>query len=177
MKLRRPQDQGIAVILDEIEPFFLELLKRIPAAADPGANEEALARLFSPATAEPDAEFNQDWQDYVEPELRELFRSAQEIVAGDLGALPAPGSAPLDADPAAFEPTTHTLEIPRPHIEAWLGVLNQARLVIAAKRNFGEREMDEELVFPPASERDLDLFRIHFYDFIQQILLRELGYE
>jgi hypothetical protein len=176
MKLRRPKDQGIAVILDEIEPFFLELLKRIPASADPGANEEALARLFSPPTSEPDAEFNQDWQDYVEPELRDLFRSAQQIVAGDLGNLPA-GDSTLDADPAAFEPSTHTLEIPRPHIDAWLGVLNQARLVIAAKRNFGEREMEEELVFPPASERDLDLFRIHFYDFIQQILLRELGYE
>ena len=53
----------------------------------------------------------------------------------------------------------------RRHAEAWLSVLNQARLVIAARRGFGEREMDEDLPFPPFTERDLDLFRIHFFDF------------
>ena len=35
--------------------------------------------------------------------------------------------------------------------------------------------MDEDLPFPPFGERDLDLFRVHFYDFLQQVILRELG--
>ena len=56
-------------------------------------------------------------------------------------------------------------------------MLNQARLVIAARRGFGEKEMDEDLPFPPFGERDLDLFRIHFYDFLQQVILREMGFE
>ena len=116
--------------------------------------------------------FNEDWRQYVEPELRDLFRSAREIVSDDLRKLPAPeeeaaSRSVSDAvmDPAAFAPTPHILEIPPRHLEAWLSVLNQARLVIAARRGFGEREMDEDLPFPPLSERDLDLFRVHFYDF------------
>ncbi len=127
-----------------------------------------------------DAGFVQDWRDYVQPELREMFRSAREVVLEDLQELPA-ADPKIDArfgplDSPAFYPTKHRLEIPREHADAWLGVLNQARLVIAARRKFGEREMDEDLAFPPLSERDLDLFRIHFYDFVQQMLLRELGY-
>ena len=80
-------------------------------------------------------------------------------------------------DPALFVPTEHILEVPRKHIDAWLTVLNQARLVIAAKRGFGEREMDEDMSFPPLTQRDLSLFQIHFYDFVQQVLLRELGFD
>ena len=37
--------------------------------------------------------------------------------------------------------------------------------------------MDERLPFPPLSERDLDLFRVHFYDFLQQVILREMGFD
>ena len=124
--------------------------------------------------------FNQDWRELVEPELRDMFRSAQEIVAGDLRALP-PADPKIDPAcgqlaSAVFLPAKHKLEIPRNHAEAWLGVLNQARLVIAAKRNFGDDAMDEDLSFPPASERELDLFCIHFYDFVQQMIMREQGF-
>jgi hypothetical protein len=179
MKLRSPKDRRIAV-LEDIEPFYLDLLRRIPEAADPGDNTLARERLFSGPMQVDSAGFNQDWRELVEPELRDLFRSAREIVAADLGGLPAldpkidPACGRLDSP--AFAPTKHKLEIPRDHAEAWLGVLNQARLVIAAKRRFGDNEMDEELAFPPASEREMDLFSIHFYDFVQQLLMRELGY-
>jgi hypothetical protein len=179
MKLRSPKDRRIA-ILEDLEPFYVELLRRIPEGADPGENVPAAQRLFSGPMQVDSAGFNQDWRELVEPELREMFHSAQEIVASDLRGLP-PVDPKVDPvcgrlDSAAFIATRHKLEIPRDHAEAWLGVLNQARLVIAAKRNFGDREMDEDLRFPPASERDLDLFRIHFYDFVQQMLMRELGY-
>lgn len=179
MKLSSPHDRRIAV-LEEIEPFYLELFRRLPGSADPGDHPAARERLFSSPMTVDSAGFEADWRELVEPELREMFRSAREIVEDDLRALPPadPAVDPMsgDLDSIAFLPTKHRLEIPRDHAEAWLGVLNQARLVIASRRNFGEREMDEELVFPPASERDLDLFRIHFYDFVQQMLLRELGY-
>ena len=72
---------------------------------------------------------------------------------------------------------TYVFELPRKHIDAWLTTLNQARLVIAAKQGFGEREMDEDMQFPPLTKRDLNLFQIHFYDFLQQALLRELGFD
>jgi hypothetical protein len=179
MRLRSPKDRRIAV-LEDLEPFYLELLRRIPQAAEPGDNAPARERLFTEPMKVDSAGFNQDWREFVEPELRGMFRTAQEIVAGDLRDLPPPDP-PIDPararlDSAAFIPTQHRLEIPRDHAEAWLGVLNQARLVIAAKRNFGDHDMDEDLSFPPASERDLDLFLVHFYDFVQQLLMRELGY-
>ncbi len=180
MNVRRPKDSRI-IVFEELEPFYLELLRRLPEAAEPGDNVSARERLFSAPLTVDNAGFNQDWRDLVEPELQELFRSAHDTVLADLRELPPAG---LEVDPAcgrlnsaAFLPTKHKLEIPRNHAEAWLGVLNQARLVIAAKRCFGDREMDEDLSFPPASERDLDLFRVHFYDFVQQMLMREMGYE
>ena len=124
-------------------------------------------------------EFNEDWEQYVEPEIRDLFRTARETVEVDLASLADGIDEPpvKSLDPEAFEPTSLTLEIPFKHAEAWLSVLNQARLVIAARRGFGERDMDEDLAFPPISEREMDLFRVHFYDFIQQVLLGELGFE
>ena len=183
----RPHQKGksAAVVFEEIEPFFLDLLRRLPASADPADDAAARGRLFgSPLPPSEDGdEFNEDWRQFIEPELRSLFRTARETVQEDLGSLPpppavTPGEAAPDAlDPAAFAPTAHKLEIPTRHLEAWLSVLNQARLVIAARRGFGEREMDEDLPFPPFGERDLDLFRVHFYDFLQQVILRELGFE
>lgn len=183
MKLRRDAGQSAAIVFEDIEPFFLDLLHRIPASADPGDNAAAAERLFAdPVAAEDDEDdFNEDWQTYVEPEIRDLFRSASEIVSGDLQTLPSTDSSrTLDEfvfDPALFVSTDQTFELPRQHIDAWMTTLNQARLVIAAKQGFGEREMDEDMQFPPLSGRDLCLFQIHFYDFLQQVLLRELGFD
>ncbi len=187
MKVRQHKPGKAApVVFEEIEPFFLDLLRRLPASADPADDPAARGRLFGDpmGPAEDGDDFNEDWRQFVEPELRDLFRSARETVEEDLGTLPPPAAGAAsqsvsDAvmDPAAFDPTPHILEIPTRHLEAWLSVLNQARLVIASRRGFGEREMDENLPFPPLSERDLDLFRVHFYDFLQQVILRELGFE
>ncbi len=181
MKARREQNNRQQIVLEEIEPFFLDLLRGLPACADPGDHLAARARLFSAPMARggDGDEFNEDWERYVEPEIKELFRSAQETVAGDLKKLPsAPASAPgVSQERDDFAPSSQSLEIPRRHAEAWLSVLNQARLIIAARRGFGEREMEEGLPLPPFTDRDLDLFRIHFFEFIQQILLSELGYD
>lgn len=181
MKLRRQSGNKNPIVFEEIEPFFLDLLCRLPGLADPGENPAAKARLFSAPMARgmDGDEFNEDWERYVEPEIRSLFRTAQQTVELDLSSLPDPtGEDPVEgSNPTAFLPTAHRLEIPLKHAEAWLSVLNQARLVIAARRGFGERDMDEDMSFPPLTDRDTDLFRIHFYDFVQQVILRELGYD
>lgn len=181
MKLRRQAKAGAPVVFEEIEPFFLDLLRRLPAFADPGDNPAARARIYSAPMARgmDGDEFNEDWERYVEPELRSLFRTAQQTVEADLAKLPAlTATEPMSVfEAGAFTATALTLEIPSKHTEAWLSVLNQARLVIAARRGFGERDMEQEQPFPPLNDRDLDLFRVNFYDDIQQILLRELDAE
>ena len=189
MKVSRHDKQPPAVVFEGIEPFFLEILRQLPADADPGDHPAARARLFSePMTeAEDGDEFLDDWKSYVEPEIRDLFLSAREIVVSDLAMLPA-GDAPVPAfaagredaeafDPAAFIPTEHSLTIPVNHLEAWLRVLNQARLVIAARRGFDEKSMERERPFPPfTTPRERDMFKINFFDELQQVLMREIGY-
>jgi Domain of unknown function (DUF2017) len=68
-----------------------------------------------------------------------------------------------------------TLRIPSKHADAWLSTLNQARLVIAAKYNFTDRELGDHFRSPIGSRRDLSLFQVNFYGFLQEFILRELG--
>ncbi len=181
MRVRREKNNQPQVVLEEIEPFFLELLRSLPESSDPGDHPAARARLFSaPMSPESDGdEFNDDWKSYVEPELQELFQSAREIVIGDLAQLPPAAAHPPvgSFESAAFAPSEDTLEIPLRHAEAWLSVLNQARLSIAARHGFGEREIEAGWPLPPFTDRDLDLFRLHFFEEMQQILLSALGYD
>ena len=100
---------------------------------------------------------------YVEPELRRLFQSATETVAGDLEQ--------LNGDEKTL--ATRTLRIPAKHSDAWLSALNQARLVIAVKNNFTENDLNDHFRSPIGSRRDLSLFQVNFYGFLQEFILRE----
>lgn len=178
----RPEAEGATIVtLLEIEPFFLDLLRRIGESGQPGDHSAARDRLFSAPAGAGEQEIRDDWREYVEPELRDLFRSAREIVEHDLAGLPAvraDWTGDIEAfEETAFTPTEHEVAIPRQHADAWLSALNQARLVIAAKRDFDESDMDEDLPLPPFDDRQFDLFQIHFYDYLQQLLLQGLGYE
>ena len=128
-----------AIEISELDPFLAELLRQIPASANP------------------------EWKMYVEPELRRLFQSATETVADDLEQ--------LNGDEKTF--ANRTLRIPAKHSDAWLSALNQARLVIAAKNNFTENELNDHFRSPIGSRRDLSLFQVNFYGFLQEFILRE----
>ena len=67
-----------------------------------------------------------------------------------------------------------TLRIPAKHSDAWLSALNQARIVIAAKNKFTENELNDHCHSPIGSRRDLSLFQVNFYGFLQEFILREL---
>jgi hypothetical protein len=160
MQVRRVNEKTVA--LTELNGFCCELLHRIAPNArndDPAARE----RLFSSPTGGKEAEFEMDWLDYVQPELRQIFQSAIEVVEGDLSAFPAE-----DADEEEV-----TLQIPLGHLEAWVHTLTQARLSLAARHDFKE---DEILRMFPAdgSSRALALFQMDFYGFLLECFLREL---
>ncbi len=189
MKVYRKGKESSAVIFEDIEPFFIDILRQLPGDADPGDHPGARARLFSePMSGADDGdEFVEDWKNFVQPEIRDLFLSAREIVGGDLAALPVSGLPPTSGDadagygelfnPVAFIPSEHSLTIPAAHMEAWLRVLNQARLVLAARRGFTDATMNGERPFPPFSKpHERDLFKVNFYDDIQQLLMQEMGY-
>ncbi|HEV2046451.1 MAG TPA: DUF2017 family protein [Chthoniobacterales bacterium] len=156
---------GDALEIFDLDPFLAELLRQIPAGANPEGTPAAEQRLFSPPAGPSEKEICKEWKLYVEPELRRLFHSATETVAADL--------AQLNGEEKSF--TNCTLRIPKEHADAWLSALNQARLAIAAKCNFTDGELCDHDRSPVGSRRDLSLFQINFYGFLQEFILREIS--
>jgi hypothetical protein len=161
--ISRIDDKTLA--LSQLDPFYVELLRRVPAAADPAGNDAVNQRLFSAPADASEREINDSWKKYVEPELRSIFLSANQTVAADLMQFDKEKSGEL---------VSYNLRIPIKHIECWLNSLNQARLAIAARRGFTEADIDSEINPAIESDRDLALFQIHFYGFLQEIFIREL---
>jgi hypothetical protein len=164
MEIRR---HGDTLELSELDPFLAELLRQIPESTKAEGVESAERRLFSLPADESEKELCAEWKVYVEPELQRLFRSANETVAADLK--------PLNGSSRPFADCT--LRIPVKHAEAWLNTLNQARLVIASKYGFTEAELSDHYRSPIGSRRDLSLFQVNFYGFLQEFILQELHAE
>lgn len=165
MEICRRKD---AIEISELDPFLAELLRQIPTSANPDGVPAAEQRLFSPPADPNEAEICAEWKLYVKPELRRLFQTATETVTADLEQ--------LSGKEKTF--ANRTLRIPSKHAEAWLSALNQARLVITAKNNFTDGELCDHYRSPIGSRRDLSLFQVNFYGFLQEFILRELdGWE
>jgi hypothetical protein len=156
--------RGEHLEISDLDPFLAELLRQIPASTDPGGAPTARERLFSLPIDASEKETCKEWKLYVEPELRRLFQSATETVATDLEQ--------LNGDEKSVG--NCTLRIPAKHADAWLNALNQARLVIAARCNFTEAELCDQHRSPIGSRRDLSLFQVNFYGFLQEFILREI---
>ena len=148
--------------LGDMEPLCCELLSQIVPSADVSDDPAAHRRLYSSPTEGHEPDFEQDWKSYVEPDLRDLFRNAQEIVQDDL----------RDFSPPASD-AHGTVHIPLKHLEAWIHTLNQARLAIAARHDFTEKDMETRAAVV-GDARSLALFQIHFYGFLQECFLQQL---
>ena len=154
--------EGEALRISDLDPFLAELLRQIPSCTNPEGAPGAEARLFTHPSTE--KEMCAEWKSYVQPELQRLFRSATETVAADL--------AQLNGNEKSLR--NRSLKIPFEHADAWLNALNQARLVIAEKYKFSAEELNDHDRSPIGSRRDLGLFQINFYGFIQEFILREI---
>jgi len=161
MEFRRQND---CLEISELDPFLAELLRQIPESANPEGAETAQQRLFSLPAPASEREICAEWKVYVEPELRRLFQTATETVAADLQQ--------LNGSTKPF--ANCTLRIPTANAEAWLNALNQARLVIAARYNFTDGELCDHYRSPIGSRRDLGLFQVNFYGFLQEFILQEM---
>jgi hypothetical protein len=155
--------QGDALQISDLDPFLAELLRQIPTSANPEGMPAAQARLFTRPSVQ--KEICAEWKSYVEPELRRLFRTATETVSEDL--------TQLNGNEKSL--SNCILHIPIQHADAWLNTLNQARLVIAAKYKFSDEELNDHDRSPIGSRRDLGLFQVNFYGFLQEFILREIA--
>jgi len=161
MEIRR---QGDWIEVSELDPFLAELLRQVPESTNPEGVEGGQQRLFSSPAPASEREMCAEWKLYVEPELRCLFQTATQTVAADLQQ--------LNGSTKPF--ANCTLRIPAENADAWLNALNQARLVIAAKYNFSEADLCDHYRSPIGSRRDLGLFQVNFYGFLQEFMLHGL---
>ena len=153
------------IVIEQLDDFLVELMRRIPSSAKPGGNQAAKERIFSkPESVE--GKLSDDWKLYVEPELQYLFQTALEVVDGDLKKVKR-----KKQENGEF---ISSLSFSPEHIEAWLSATNQARLVLSEVYNFREAELSGEIPEAINNEKDLALFQVHFYGFIQECFLRIL---
>ena len=160
MTLRRVDSDTVA--LGPLDPFAIDLLRQIGGCArddDPAAR----ARLFPSPTNGAEQQLDRDWKSYVEPDLRRIFQSSLEVIEED-----------LEGRVSGSSSKGRTLQIPVAHLDAWIHGLNQARLAIVARQNFSSAELEGDMPLE-GNERALALFQTHFYGFLQESFLRELG--
>jgi hypothetical protein len=150
--------------ISELDPFLAELLRQIPAGTSIDNCPAAQNRIYSQPADASQKEMCAEWKLYVQPELQRLFRSATETVMSDLEQ--------LNGNEKPF--ANRKLFIPTKHADAWLNALNQARLSIAARNDFTDGELGDNYRSPIGSRRDLSLFQVNFYGFLQEFILREL---
>ncbi len=156
MYFARVDDETI--LLAGIDLSWWELLHQIPESSKIG-DDSARDRLYPRPTESTDKTFEQDWEDFVQPELKELFQSSIEIVEQDLEA-------------CAIEETQlyYNLVIPVKHLPAWINALNQARLALGAR--YGVTEVDMEGHAQGTDERLLAIDKINLYGQLQEYFMR-----
>jgi hypothetical protein len=160
MRIRRRDEKTVE--LGGLDLLCCELLRQIVVSAQVDDFPAARERLYSSPTHGREPELDQDWKKYVEPDLRDMFRSAQEVVRAALENFP--------PDKAA---DSYTLRIPVANLEAWIHALNQARLALSARYNLTEHEMEDAIPIAD-NQRALALFQVHFYSLLQDCFLRQL---
>ena len=152
-----------AIEFSRIEQIEAELLRQIPACCDLDEGSKAESRIFPSPTNATDPDLVRDWDEFVRPELRHLFRSAKETVEEDLGLLKMKVG------------HLGRFLVPLDHGEPWLNALNQARLILAAKFEFSEAELSKFDLPGSFSQRELVLHQINFYAAIQERIIEILS--
>jgi hypothetical protein len=162
MQLARIDPQTVA--LRGLDPFDCELLRQIVPSASPGDHPAARARLYSAPTAGADPKFDEEWQEYVEPDLREQFEASRSLVERDLARL----AAGPDEEMAA-------LDIPVAHLDSWISALTQARLVLAEQHGIVENRDEPELTI--GDPRLFTLIQMEVYGELLFYFVREVQRE
>ncbi len=151
-----PDDHGNLRFLDVPEAFFQQLLS-LPTACDPSGSASIEQRLYPAPVPEPasldDLEINDDWDNYVKPDLEEGNRQAIETVLDDLDCAQ---STPDDEGSNWYE-----FEVPAVHMTHWHQAINLARLVMAGKYRLPLTEFPMEEGEKLSLER---LFAAHLCD-------------
>ena len=147
-----------------IDLFVGQLIRQIPDAANPEGSNAAERRLY-PSPSMDNEELAEDWCELVVPELKTQFSSAISQVAHDVE------EGLTGTDDTEFG---YRLQIPIDHVDQWLSALNQARLVLGSRFAFTEAEMNEQFGSQLTTLREVVLYQIMIYGWMQELLLTAL---
>jgi hypothetical protein len=140
-----------------IDPFLARCLGELPDTIQ-RANTECRGRLYPDPSSDP--KMNEDWQQFVTPDLHHLFVTAGQTVAQDLTA--------LVPDPKA--PNHLQVTFAAAHLKAWISVLNQVRLHLGERFKVTEADMDSR-AFDLDNPKRAAVFQIHVFGYLLQLLL------
>ena len=144
--------------LSGLNPLVTDSLQRLDEILAQRDAPAAHQRLFPTPSA--DRQIQAEWEQFVTPELRQLFVSAGETVVRDLTTL-----APDPVQPKQFQ-----VKFPAAHLEAWISALNQARLILGAQFEVTEPDMTRQDL-DPREARDIGLLRIHLLGYLLQLFI------
>lgn len=152
----RANDEGW--IFEDIDPLIGQLLRALPGCSATD-DEVARRRIFTSPTAGADPEADEEWRENVEPDMRQLFQSHVDVVAGDLAEM-------------TEEEGSLTLDIPVQNARAWIHTLNQARLALGAKHGVTDADTSGRRK-RHSSAKAFALMQIDFYAMILSLLLAQ----
>jgi hypothetical protein len=125
---------------------------------------DCIAESFLATPLAEDAIFSQDWKEYVQPGLLTLFKSCHARVLTDLEKMKREQlHGPQDA--------LARVVIPAAHREAWLRILNVARLCIAARHRLDDEEISGASMPDLNTERGRAALQLQLFSMIQQVLV------
>lgn len=176
--------------LDALSPAEWHLVAELPStAAGDSFSEETRARLF-PSHLSPDSladeeslESVEDWKEFVEPELKNTFQEARDVVKEDLEKVEVVSMEEYFT-PEQYEsikadlPDLRRVRVPRKHTEAWYNALNQARLLMNEEYDLASSEERMMLRLQNNENMDPDRFLIfaqyELYSAVQGMLVENV---
>jgi hypothetical protein len=154
--------------MSRVQEIEFLMLGKLVEALDPSGSEAALRRLYPsplprPAMDDEEDEFVADWATLVRPDLEVQFRSAVEVVQGDLA-----GMKGVKRNGQIL----YHLTVPKKHADDWCSALNQARLVLHER--FDLPDEDEPLDESSGHEQWLAMVQSEIYGNIMEFLVRKV---
>lgn len=150
------------VEVSEIDPLLAFLM--IEGIRQEEEEWDCVAESFLATPLAEDALFSQDWKEYVQPGLLTLLKSCHAHVLADLENM-------KREQLKNSSESLASLLIPVAHREAWLRILNVARLSLAARHRLKEEEISGEVAPDLNTERGKILLQLQLFSMMQQVLV------
>jgi len=146
----------------EIDPLLVFLM--VEGIRREEEEWDLIADSFLASPIDDEIDFSQDWKEYVQPGLLTLLKSCHAHVLTDLENMKREQLKNLDENLV-------NLLIPAAHREAWLRILNVARLSLAAHHRLTEEEISGSIIPDLNTERGKILLQLQLFSLLQQVLV------